>query len=224
MTAQQLIDFVNEEVKAWEAGKIKAPCHFAGGNEDQLIEIFKEIKPHDFVLGSHRNSYHALLHGVDPSKLMAEIMGDVSGPCNGRARSMGFIDPTRNFYASAIVGGMCNIGVGIAWALKQEQDNFKNDPLNIDEFAVKPPTRHVWCFVGDGVLDGGHFWEALQYAVSWELPITFIVEDNDRATCTTKSMRLERSHLDVDDINRYLKHYYYEPTYPHVGSGKYIAF
>jgi len=219
---QQLIDFVTLEKTAWEAGRIKAPVHLCGGNEDQLIEIFKEIKPNDYVLSSHRNTFHALLHGVDPEFLMAEIMGDVSGTCNGRARSMGFIDTSRNFYSSAIVGGMCAIGVGIAWALKQEQDNFKNDPLNIDEFAVKPPERHVWCFVGDGVIDGGHFWEALNYAEGWDLPIRFVIEHNDRATCTSWEDRNGKLMLGFN--TRRVITYSYKPTWPHVGSTKYVQF
>lgn len=226
MTKQDLIDFVNKEVALWEAGKIKAPIHACSGNEDQLIEIFKEIKPNDYVLSTHRNTYHALLHGVDPDKLMAEIMGDIAGTCSGRARSMGFIDTSRNFYSSAIVGGMCGIGVGIAWALKQEQDNFKNDPLNIDEFAVKPPERHVWCFVGDGVIDGGHFWEALNYTEGFDLPITFVCEDNNRATCTETKDRCG-SNLGLREIIKghpNVRWYYYTPTYPHVGSGKYVQF
>jgi pyruvate dehydrogenase E1 component alpha subunit len=225
-TKEELISFVKEEIRLWEEGKIRAPIHACGGNEDQLIEIFKEIKPNDYVLSSHRNTYHAILHGVDRDALMAEILGDAKGKCNGRARSMGFIDASRNFYSSAIVGGMCGIGVGIAWALKQEQDNFRNDPLNIDEFAVKPPSRHVWCFVGDGVLDGGHFWEALQYVESNDLPLTFVVEDNNRATCSDKLARGIGNSITRNTLgtSKHIIGYAYEPTYPHVGNGKYVAF
>lgn len=218
---QQLIDFELRIKDAWEAGQIKAPVHFCGGNEDQLIEIFKEIKRDDIVYSSHRNHYHALLHGVEPSDLYNEILAMPSSLCGGHARSMGFINHRKHFYSSAIVGGCCAIAVGTAWALKQEQDN---NPLNIDEFATPP--RHVWCFCGDGVVDGGHFWEAVAYAEGYKLPVTFCIEDNNRATCTGIKDRcgfavglreIIKGHPNV-------KWYYYEPTYPHVGSGKYVAF
>lgn len=225
MTKQELIDFELRVKAAWEAGLIKAPLHLCGGNEDQLIEIFKEIKPDDYVYSSHRNHYHALLHGCDPEHLYKEILGQLDTACMGRARSMGYIDVSSRFYSSAIVGGCCAIAVGVAWALRQKQEDFKADPLNTDEFAVRPEQRRVWCFVGDGCVDGGHFWEALQYADGFELPITFVVEDNERATCTTTEDRCGKGRTQREFyVSERLRSYYYEPTYPHVGSGKYVAF
>lgn len=229
MQKQDLIDFVNEEKLAWEQGLIKAPVHLCSGNEDQLIEIFKDIKPHDYILSSHRNTYHALLAGVSCNKLMDEILGKPSGDCLGRARSMGFIDVKHNFYSSAIVGGMCGIAVGIAWAIKEQEKQVQIDPCSTDEYTVLPPKKHVWCFVGDGVVDGGHFWESLQYAHGWDLPITFIIEDNDRATCTDVKSRLgTKESLDgawrTMLASKHVIHYEYKPTYPHVGTGKYVAF
>jgi len=225
LTKEDLIAFVDEEVKLWEAGKLKIPCHFSGGNEDQLIEIFKEIRPYDYVFSGHRNSYHALLHGVGADVLMDEICGISTALCKGRARSMGFIDHRHKFYASAIVGGCVNIAVGVAVALKRSNA----DELRIDEMATPP--RHVWCFVGDGAVDGGHFWEALQYAEGQELPITFVIEDNDRATCTDVDSREGKKHRMRTGLltqsawgSKYIKHYFYEPTFPHVGTGKYIQF
>lgn len=184
MTKQELIDFEAKVAQLWESGKINAPMHLSGGNEDQLIEIFKEIKPHDYVFSTHRNHYHALLHGVPADALLAEILGQPGSWCGGRARSMGFIDRSRNFYSSAIVGGCCAVAVGVAWALQRQK---REDPLGADEHAQQ---RHVWCFVGDGAVDGGHFWEALQYAEGQNLPITFVVEDNNRATCTNLAQRM----------------------------------
>lgn len=223
LTKEELIAFEKEVATLWEMGGINAPIHLSGGNEDQLIEIFKEIKHHDYVFSSHRNHYHALLHGINPSSLMDEILGDSKSICKGRSRSMGFIDPNRHFYSSAIVGGCCAPAVGVAWALKEKEREWKEDPLNTDEFAVKPEKKHVWCFVGDGVLDGGHFWESLIYAHGWDLPITFVIEDNDRATKTDKvTRRGPRLEFWVLDTKMYK--YNYIPTYPHVGIGKYVQF
>jgi pyruvate dehydrogenase E1 component alpha subunit len=217
LTKQDLLDFESEVARRWEAGLIKAPIHLSGGNEEQLIEIFKGVRPHDYVFSTHRNHYHALLHNVPASALMDEICGESIGTCGGRARSMGFIDHARKFYSSAIVGGCVNIAVGVAVALKRSNQ----DELRIDEMATPP--RHVWCFVGDGAVDGGHFWEALKYAIGHDLPVTFILEHNDRATCTSW---IERNGVGdmIVCVDKHLRMYAYKPTYPHVGTGKYVQF
>lgn len=212
VSSTDLIKFENEIKALWEAGQIKAPVHFCGGNEEQLIEVFKEIRPNDYVFSGHRNHYHYLLHAGDGDALRKEMLREPDGLCRGRSGSMGTIDRSHNFFSSAIVGGCCGIAVGVAWALKD---------------AGSP--RRVWCFVGDGAVDGGHFWEALQYAHGWDLPITFVVEDNDRSTCTSVTDRLgTRESLDgawrTMLASKHIWHYEYVPTYPHVGSGKYVAF
>lgn len=206
MNKQDLINFELRVKEAWERGEIKAPLHLSGGNEDALIEIFKEINPNDYVFSTHRNHYHALLHGISPGDVYNEIIGDENGCCKGRARSMGYISHKHNFYSSAIVGGCCAIAVGTAWALK----------------AQNKPDIKVFCFVGDGALDGGHFWESLQYAHGWDLPITFVIEDNDRSTCTSVKDRLGTTRGEWRSTH--IIHYAYKPDYPHVGSGKYVQF
>lgn len=205
MTKEELIAFEANLARRWEAGEIKAPLHLCGGNEDQLIEIFKEIKRDDYIFSSHRNHYHALLHGCDAGDLLDEILGSEDGTCHGHARSMGFINSSRNFYSSAIVGGCCAVAVGVAWGLKE-----------------KKSANKVWCFVGDGAVDGGHFWEALQYTFGYNLPLTFIVEHNDRATCTSVADRLGEDRMRFAHDN--VRMYRYKAIYPHVGTGKYVQF
>ena len=69
-----LVDFETEVAKRYENGEIKAPIHLSGGNEEQLIEIFKNIHHTDWVFVAWRNHYHALLHGFDRDELMNEIV------------------------------------------------------------------------------------------------------------------------------------------------------
>lgn len=217
---EKLIGVRDELVKLWEEGKIKVPVHFPGGNEDQLINIFKEVRRADYVFCSHRNLYHYLLHGGDFKALQDGLVGEQHGLCQGRAGSMGTIDPRINFYSSAIVGGLVNVAVGAGWALAGQH---KNDPLGSDENATR---RHVWCFVGDGVLDGGHFWEALQYTIGYDLPVTFVIENNNRSTCTTIKQRLGNPwiHSMLPSVRKRLIYYTYDSSFPHVGTGKYIQF
>lgn len=208
ISKEDLIKTELEIKEMWEAGQIKVPLHLCGGQEEQLIEIFKEVRRDDYVFCSHRHHYHYLLHGGDLNAFKRGLLGLPDGLCLGRAGSMGTIDPKRNFYSSAILGGVCGIAVGAGWAIKEVGGE-----------------RRVWCFVGDGVLDGGHFWEALQYVAGFDLPVTFVVEHNDRATCTDVVSRLGTGHLQLDEsYKNYLRIYGYSPTWPHVGSGKYVAF
>lgn len=152
LTSSDLIAFEDEVKAAFEAGKIRGPVHLAGGNEEQLIEIFSEVKPTDWVFATYRNHYHALLHGVPRDRVMAEILA-------GRSMNLTFTD--YNFVTSAIVGGILPIAVGVAAALKRRE-----------------PYRHVWCFVGDMAASIGAFHEAFSYAKHHDLPITFVIEDN----------------------------------------------
>jgi TPP-dependent pyruvate/acetoin dehydrogenase alpha subunit len=107
MTAADLIAFEREVADAFEAGKIRAPVHLAGGNEDQLIEIFREIKREDWVFSTWRSHYHALLHGVPRELVMGEILA-------GRSMMLHF--PEYRFFTSAIVGGILPIACGVAAA------------------------------------------------------------------------------------------------------------
>lgn len=196
--------------KAFEEGKINAPLHLCGGNEKQLISIFKEINEKDWVLSTHRNHYHYLLKGGDESKLLDEVLGKSTGICKGQGRSMHIYDKKLNFYSSAIVAGTCAIACGVGMAIKQKHGT--------DQNSGRP---HVWCFVGDGAEDSGHFVEAVRLANGRDLPVTFIIEDNDFSIDSTKVQRWHTYHAIMD--TRILR-YTYTRIYPHVGIGHWISF
>jgi TPP-dependent pyruvate/acetoin dehydrogenase alpha subunit len=65
-TPKELIKFVDKIAKLHDLGKIPYGLHLPGGNEQNLIDIFSEIDEHDYVFSTHRNMYHALLHGLPP--------------------------------------------------------------------------------------------------------------------------------------------------------------
>jgi TPP-dependent pyruvate/acetoin dehydrogenase alpha subunit len=153
---EALIAFEQRLAEEFEQGKIRAPVHLSGGNEEQLIQIFKSVHRQDWVFSTWRNHYHALLHGVPEDKLLDEIR-------SGRSMNLSF--PEHNFYTSAIVGGILPIAVGVAYALKKKGCN-----------------RKVWCFVGDMAATTGAFHEANTYASKQDLPITFVIEDNGLST------------------------------------------
>lgn len=104
-TAQELIDFNAEVAQRFANKEIRSPVHFCGGNEAQLIEIFQQIQPGDWVLSTWRNMYHALLHGIPRERVMQEIL-------EGKSMNMNF--PDYHFLTSAIVGGTLPIACGLA--------------------------------------------------------------------------------------------------------------
>jgi pyruvate dehydrogenase E1 component alpha subunit len=187
MNKQDLINFENRIVELYKDCRLPFLFHLSGGNEDQLIDIFKDIKEGDYVLSSHRNHYHALLHGIPPKELEQKIID---------GKSMFVYDRKRNFFTSAIIGGTPAIAAGIALALKKKKSSQK-----------------VWCFVGDGTEDNGHLFEAARYVSGFDLPCTFIVEDNNRSVCTTKEERWGKSGYPI--FPPCVHRYQYDITYPH---------
>ena len=187
-TKEELIAFEDHIGDLYMDNQLPFLFHLSGGNEEQLIDIFKDIKEGDYVISSHRNHYHALLHGIPPEVVEDRIK-------NGR--SMFIYDRERNFFVSAIIGGTPAIGAGIAWALKRKGSDQK-----------------VWCFVGDGTEDNGHLSEAVRYADGFDLPCKFIIESNDRSCEASNADRWGKTGHPTWDSSRVIK-YHYECTYPH---------
>jgi len=113
-------------------------------------------------------------------------------------RSMFVFDRKLNFYTSSILAGTCGIAAGVAASLKEQGS-----------------ANRVWCFLGDGAEDEGHFYEAVNYVDGKDLPCTFIIEDNDRSVDTSKAQR-GRGRIQWPDC---VRRYHYTPTYPHGGAG-----
>lgn len=186
--SKELIAFEDRIGELYLQNKLPFLFHLSGGNELELISIFKDINEKDYVLSNHRNHYHALLHGISPEILEAHIL-------NGR--SMFIYDRERNFFCSAIIGGTPAIAAGIAWALNRKGSNQK-----------------VWCFIGDGTEDNGHLYEAVRYVDGWDLPCKFVIENNNRSVDASNQERWGKTADYVWNSNSVIK-YRYEITYPH---------
>ena len=199
MTSQDLIAFESRIVSHFAAGQLPCLIHLSGGNEAQLLELFSRVRPHDWVFSTHRNHYHALLKGLPADHLEAEILA---------GRSMFIYSREHNFLTSSILAGTCCIAAGVAWDIVRQ-------PLQLG------PRPHVWCFLGDGAEEQGHYYEAALFAEANALLITFIIEDNARQVDTPKHERrglLQSTHQPLDHFSC-VKRYHYKPTYPHGGAG-----
>ena len=194
MNKQDLIDFEKRVKKVYEAGEIKAPIHLSGNNEDQLIKIFKNIDKDDWVFSTWRNHYHALLHGFDPEELFNLIK---------EGSSMGINSVERKFYSSSIVGGILPIALGVAQSIK-----------------LKKQTNKVWCFIGDMTFETGVFHECYKFSRNFQLPIGFVVEDNNMSTNSPTDKTWGKKSKIPEDVY----YYEYERKYPHHGTGTWVLF
>jgi TPP-dependent pyruvate/acetoin dehydrogenase alpha subunit len=203
-TKESLIAFETRVKELWEAGELPYLLHLCGGNEEQLIEIFSHVEPGDWVFSSHRNHYHALLSGMNPDALEHQIRTGNSMFVFGSPRDERFKTPV-NFLTSSVLAGTCCIAAGVAHRIKHEWR---------EDSSSRP--AHVWCFLGDGAEDEGHFYEAVRFVDGHRLPCTFIIEDNDRSVDTNRADRRGHGQMIWPEC---VRRYHYKPVYPHAGSG-----
>jgi len=204
MNKQEMIEFEKEIGSIYNQGKIRGPIHLSGGNEDNVIEIFKNIKSNDWVFSSYRNHYHCLLKGMNPEKLKQEIIqGD----------SMHIMSKEHKIYTSSIVCSQIPIALGAALGIK-----------------LAGKQDRVYAFCGDMASEMGIFNECVKYANGHDLPISFIVEDNGLGVCTetAKAWGIRTGQCLEDNLNKDIKNkvikYKYDKTYPHHGSGLWVNF
>jgi len=199
MNKKQLIDFETDIAECFNNAMIKAPIHLYDGNEEQMIEVFKNIQPDDWVFCSWRSHYQCLLKGVPQEQVKQDILD---------GKSITLCYPEYKIYSSAIVTGNIPIATGVALDIKR-----------------KGGINHVWCFVGDMTSETGTFNENHKYAVNYNLPITYVVENNEKSVCTPtldvwNVKKLTYSRKNIPKII----YYEYKSKYPHAGAGKRIQF
>lgn len=156
MHREDLIAFEEEIAEIFNAGKIRHPIHLESGNEDQLLEVFKDIKPEDWVCCTWRSHLKCLLKGVPREELKSAII---------RGDSMALCFPKYQVISSPIVGGILPIAVGIAKGIK-----------------LSGGMEKVHCFLGDMSSLTGIAHECFNYGR--DLPIRWIIEDNGLSVCT----------------------------------------
>ena len=162
------------------AGPIPGELHLAAGHESSGAGVCIHLRDDDTVTAPHRPHHIAIAKGVDLKRMTAEIFGRESGLGKGKGGHMHLFDPDVNFACSGIIAQGCPPAVGAALAAKKR---------NTDSVAV--------AFLGEGAIDQGGFFESLNFASVHDLPVVFVVEDNDWAI----SMPKERI-TDVADGSR----------------------
>lgn len=221
MTTLELINFENEIADIYQTGAIKGPIHLRDGNEADLIQIFKYINPNDYKFATWANHLEALLSGVPREDVKARIL-------EGRSMAMNF--PQYRFYTSAIVGGICPVGLGVAQAIKNKR-------------TLSTPDT-VWMFIGDMTFHCGITHECIKYGIYNRLPIRWVVANNKKSvdTPTNEAWAKDldngsRGKINMNLVRYYNKlgrqfgnyhdiiHYYsYKSKFPHSGTGSFVSF
>ncbi|HVO29646.1 MAG TPA: pyruvate dehydrogenase (acetyl-transferring) E1 component subunit alpha [bacterium] len=142
--------------------KIRGFLHLYIGEEAVAVGTMDALRDEDAIVATYREHAHAILRGITPACVMAEMFGKASGCARGRGGSMHLFSAERRFYGGyAIVGGGLPIAVGLALADKMEDRH-----------------RVTACFFGDGATEEGEFAESLNLAALWKLPVLFLCENN----------------------------------------------
>ena len=199
MNKAELIAFEEEIAALFNTGKIRAPVHLYYGNEEQIINTFRKVRPQDWVFCSWRSHYQCLLKGVPKDEVREEIVA-------GRSISLCF--PEHRIYSSAIVGGVLPIAVGTAMAIQRSGEDAK-----------------VYCFMGEMTAETGIAHESIKYSRNHSLPIHFVVEDNGKSVCTDTREAWNQPVLSFEQpADEYVSYYRYETKYPHAGAGVRVQF
>ncbi len=149
--------------------KIRGFCHLYIGQEACATGAVSALKEGDKWITAYRDHGQPLALGSSPNAIMAELYGKVTGCTKGKGGSMHIFDKSVNFMGGhGIVGGQVPLGAGIAFAEKYN----KTDNLCI-------------CYMGDGAVRQGAFHEALNMAMTWKLPVIFVIENNGYAMGTS---------------------------------------
>ncbi|OGV72825.1 MAG: hypothetical protein A3K19_28530 [Lentisphaerae bacterium RIFOXYB12_FULL_65_16] len=137
-------------------------AHFCIGQEACAVGVISAARPTDWIVSNHRGHGHLLARGVEPYRVMAELLGRRDGCCRGRGGSQHMSAMAQCFLGTnGITGGGLPIGTGAALALKYQ---------NSDGIVL--------VFFGDGASNQGTFHESLNMASLWGLPVLYVCENN----------------------------------------------
>jgi len=152
-------------------GLIGGFCHLYIGQEAVVTGISSVQEPQDTVVTSYRDHAHMLACGMDPKGIMAELTGRRDGYSRGKGGSMHMFSLEKNFFGGhGIVGAGTSIGAGLGFAHKYKEDG---------GVAV--------AYMGDGASNQGQVAECYNMAALWELPVLFVIENNQYGMGTSVS-------------------------------------
>jgi TPP-dependent pyruvate/acetoin dehydrogenase alpha subunit len=178
-----LQEYHADKTPAWDigAGLIPGEMHLSAGQEPAAVGVCAHLNSDDAITAPHRPHHFALAHGVDMNAMTAEIYGRDTGLCRGKGGHMHLFDPAHHFACSGIIAQGYPVACGQAMAFKRK---------GTDNVAV--------AVAGEGAANQGAFHESLNLAALWNLPVIFVIEDNDWAI----SVPRDRSTANASNADR----------------------
>ena len=171
---------VEEKIRVEDkSDEMKTPMHMSMGGEAIAAGVYTALGKRAQIFSTYRNHAIYLAATEDSEGFLAELYGKSTGPGGGKAGSMHMANPEKGImFSSAVVSTNIAPALGAAFA---------NRHLNNDKIAVT--------FFGDGAVDEGVFWESINLACLWKLPVLFVYEDNGLAIHTSTAKRHSYNNL-----------------------------
>ena len=151
-------------------GLIGGFCHLYIGQEAVVVGLEAAAEEGDKRITSYRDHGHMLAAGMDPNGVMAELTGRSGGYSKGKGGSMHMFSKEKHFYGGhGIVGAQVPLGAGLAFADKYLDNG-----------------RVTFAYFGDGAANQGQIYETFNMSALWELPVIFVIENNQYAMGTAQ--------------------------------------
>ncbi len=169
--------FEEKCAEVYRIGKIGGFCHLYIGQEAVGIGAIMSLRDDDYVISAYRDHVQAMVKGITPEAVMAELYGRAGGNVGGKGGSMHMFSKEKGFFGGhGIVGGQIGVGTGMAYAQKyKETDNV------------------TLCFFGEAAVNQGMFHESLNMAALWKLPCIYICENNQYGMGTSQKRAMSVS-------------------------------
>ncbi len=171
--------FERKCAEVYRMGKIGGFCHLYIGQEAIAVGTMMALKEGDYVITSYRDHVQAMIAGIAPEAVMAELYGKATGNVGGKGGSMHMFSKEHGFFGGhGIVGGQIGVGTGMAYAQK-----------------YKGTDNVTLCFFGEAAVNQGIFHESLNMAQLWKLPCIYICENNQYGMGTSQKRAMSISSI-----------------------------
>jgi pyruvate dehydrogenase E1 component alpha subunit len=154
--------FEEKSAELYTEGKIGGFLHLYIGEEAIAVGACKAMRKEDHLFTAYRDHGWAIARGLDPKRVMAELLGKATGVSGGKGGSMHLASVQHNYWGGyAIVGGHLPLATGVGLAIRYREED-----------------SAVLCVFGEGSTNIGYFHESINLAAVWKLPVVFLVENN----------------------------------------------
>ena len=154
--------FEEKVAEAYALGKIGGFCHLYIGQEAVSTGTLSLLRDDDYVVTTYRDHGQAIVRGMSPRSVMAELFGRIDGCSRGKGGSMHMFDRHVNFLGGhGIVGGHVPLATGVGFAIKYRGGD-----------------QCIICYMGEAAVNNGAFHESLNMAGLWRLPVIYVIENN----------------------------------------------